>query len=101
MDQFCEDLTNDLERTLNTKNWIDSIVQKTPSSNDYQIIGTVNPSGPNFRVDIVLKAPGGKNLWNNSLGGPMGQRSQLSDRVADQLSETIFLEIMKVKDQYK
>ena len=98
---FCEDLTNDLERTLNTKNWIGSIVQKTPSANDYQIIGTVNPSGPNFRVDIVLKAPGGKTLWNNSLGAPMGQRSQLSDRIADQLSETIFLEIMKVKDQYK
>ena len=101
LDQFCADLTNDLERTLNTKNWIESIVQKTPSDNDYQVIGTVSPSGPNFRVDVVLKAPGGKTLWNNSLGGPLNQRSQLSDRVADQLGEPILIEIMKVKDQYK
>jgi len=40
-------------------------------------------------------------LWNNSLGGPLNQRSQLSDRVAEQLSEPIFIEIMKVKDKYK
>ncbi len=98
---FCEELTNDLERCLNTKNWIKSIVQKTPAEKDYQVIGTVSPSGPNFRVDVVLKAPGGKTLWNNSLGGPLNQRSQLSDRVAEQLSEPIFIEIMKVKDKYK
>jgi hypothetical protein len=97
---FCDELTNDMERYLNKKDWIDSLIQKNPSEDDYQLIGSVSTSGPNFEVDLVLKAPGGKTLWNNNLGGPLSQISQLSDTVADQVSDRIFIEIMKVKDKY-
>jgi hypothetical protein len=31
----------------------------------------------------------------------MGQIAQVSDTVADQISNAVFLEIMKVKDKYK
>ena len=56
---FCQDVTHDLENT-SIKRLIDSFVQKNPSDNDYQLLGTVSVSGPNFTIDVILKAPGGK-----------------------------------------
>ena len=97
---FCDELTNDLESYLGKKDWIVSLVQKNPSDDDYQITGSVSPNGPNFEVDMVLKAPGGKTLWSGSTAGSLRQISQFSDTVADQFSAKIFLEIMKVRDKY-
>ena len=98
---FATDVTNDLQKYLNQKDWIDSLIQQNPSDEDYQLIGTVSPSGPNFEVDIVLKAPGGKTLWHGNTGGPMGQIALVSDTVASQISSAVFLEVTKVKDKYK
>ena len=98
---FCNDLTNDLEKHLDKKDWIGSLIQKNPSEDDYQLIGSVSQSGPNFEVDVVLKAPGGKTLWSGSTGGPLRQMSLVSDTVAHQVSNQVLLEIMKVRDKYK
>ena len=97
---FCDELTNDLESYLGKKDWINSLIQKNPSDDDYQIIGSVSPKGPNFEVSITLKAPGGKTLWSGSTAGALRQIEQFSDTVADQISAKIFLEIMKVRDKY-
>lgn len=98
---FCNDLTNDLEKYLDKKDWIDSLIQRNPSEVDYQLIGSVSQSGPNFEVDVILKAPGGKTLWTGSTGGPFSQMSSVSDTVAEQVSNKVLLEIIKVKDKYK
>ena len=98
---FCDELTNDLESYLGKKDWIDSLIQKNPSDDDYQIIGSVSPNGPNFEVSITLKAPGGKTLWSGSMAGALRQISEFSDTVADQISVKIFLEILKVREKYK
>ena len=98
---FCDELTNDLESYLGKKDWIDSLIQKNPSDDDYQIIGSVSPKGPNFEVSITLKAPGGKTLWSGSMAGALRQISEFSDTVADQISSKIFLEILKVREKYK
>jgi len=98
---FGGDLTNDLAKYLDQKDWIDSLIQQNPSEDDYQLIGSITANGPNFDVDIVLKAPGGKTLWSGNTGGPLSQMALVSDTVADQISNAVFLEIMKVKDKYK
>ena len=98
---FCQDVTHDLEKYLNQKDWIDSTVQKNPSENDYQLLGTVSVSGPNFTIDVILKAPGGKALWSKSFGAALRQINLVSDTVANQISSQIFLEIMKVRDKFK
>ena len=101
MASFGGELTNDLAKYLDQKEWIDSLIQQNPSEDDYQLIGSITANGPNFDVDIVLKAPGGKTLWSGNTGGPMSQIAQVSDTVAAQISNAVFLEIMKVKDKYK
>ena len=101
VNEFCKDVTGDLEKYLNQKDWIDSTVQKNPSENDYHLIGTVSPNQPNFTVDVILKAPGGKTLWSESYGAPLRQISQISDTVASNISDKVFMEIMKVRDKYK
>mgnify|MGYP005653314685 CR=1 FL=1 len=88
------------EKYLNQKDWIDSTVQKNPSDADYQLIGTVSASQPNFAVDVILKAPGGKTLWSESYGASLRQINQLGDTVANTISEKVFMEIMKVRDKY-
>ena len=98
---FCEDVTHDLEKYLNQKDWIDSTVQKNPSENDYQLLGTVSVNGPNFTIEVILKAPGGKALWSKSFGAALRQINLVSDTVANQISSQIFLEIMKVRDKFK
>ena len=99
--EFCKDVTGDLEKYLNQKDWIDSTVQKNPSEDDYQLIGTVSANQPNFTVDVVLKAPGGKTLWSETYGAPLRQIGQISDTVASNISDKVFMEIMKVRDKYK
>ena len=99
--EFCRDVTNDLEKYLNQKDWIDSTVQKNPSENDYQLLGTVSVNGPNFTIEVILKAPGGKALWSKSFGAALRQINLVSDTVANQISSQIFLEIMKVRDKFK
>ena len=98
---FCKDVTENLEKYLNQKDWIDSTVQKNPSDSDYQLIGTVSTNQPNFAVDVILKAPGGKTLWSESYGASLRQINQLGDTVASTISEKVFMEIMKVRDKYK
>ena len=98
---FAEEVTSALAKYLDKKDWIDSIIQKTPSEQDYQIIGSVSESGPNFEVDVVLKAPGGKTLWSGHTGGPTKQIKLVGDTVGDQVSAQVFLEIMKERDKYK
>ncbi|MDC1408698.1 adenylate/guanylate cyclase domain-containing protein [Candidatus Puniceispirillum sp.] len=98
---FGHGLTNDLAKYLDQKDWIDSLIQQNPSEDDYQLIGSITANTPNFDVDIVLKAPGGKTLWSGNTGGPLSQIALVSDTVADQISNAVFLEIMKVKDKYK
>lgn len=98
---FAEEVTSALAKYLDKKDWIDSIIQKNPSEQDYQLIGSVSESGPNFEVDVVLKAPGGKTLWSGHTGGPTKQINLVGDTVGDQVSAQVFLEIMKVRDKYK
>jgi adenylate cyclase len=98
---FAGEVTSELAKYLDKKDWIDSLIQKNPSDEDYQLIGSISKSGPNFEVDVVLKAPGGKTLWSGHTGGPMSQIALVSDTVGDQVSGQVFLEIMKVKDKYK
>ena len=89
-----------IEKYLNKKDWIDSTVQKNPSDADYQLIGNVSTNQPNFAVDVILKAPGGKTLWSESYGASLRQINQLGDTVANTISEKVFMEIMKVRDKY-
>ena len=96
---FCQDVTH--QKIPQSKDWIDSTVQKNPSENDYQLIGTVSVSGPNFTIDVILKAPGGNALWSKSFGAALRQINLVSDTVANQISSQIFLEIMKVRDKFK
>ena len=98
---FADEVTSALAKYLDKKDWIDSLIQKNPSEDDYQLIGSTSQSGPNFEVDIILKAPGGKTLWSGHTGGPMSQIALVSDTVGDQISAQVFLEIMKVRDKYK
>ena len=56
---------------MDGKEWIDSIIQKTPSEDDFQLSGTVSVTGANFEVNVVLKAPGGKTLWSGHTGATM------------------------------
>ena len=86
---------------MDKKEWIDSLIQKNPSEDDYQLIGTTSKSGPNFEINVILKAPGGKTLWSGHTGASMSQVSLVSDTVGDQISAQVFLEIMKVRDKYK
>ncbi len=72
---FCKEVTDNLEKYLNQKDWIDSTVQKNPSDADYQLIGTVSTNQPNFAVDVILKAPGGKTLWSESYGASFRRHS--------------------------
>jgi len=97
---FCRDVTDHLEKYLNEKDWIDSTVQKTPSDADYQLIGAVSNTNVNFSVDVLLKAPGGKTLWSESYGASVNKINMLSDTVASNVSEKVFMEIMKVKGKY-
>ena len=97
---FCKEVTDNLEKYLNQKDWIDSTVQKNPSDADYQLIGNVSTNQPNFAVDVILKAPGGKTLWSESYGASLRQINQLGDTVANTISEKVFMEIMKVRDKY-
>jgi hypothetical protein len=98
---FAEELTTDLAKYLDQKDWIDSLIQQNPSEDDYQLVGNVTSNGPNFDVDVVLKAPGGKTLWSGNTGGPLSQIALVSDTVADQISNATLLEILKVRDKYK
>ena len=86
---------------MDRKEWIDSIIQKTPSDDDYQLSGTVSVTGPNFEVNVVLKAPGGKTLWSGHTGATMRSISIVADQLGEQISNQVFLEIMKVRDKYK
>ena len=101
LENFCQEVTKDLEKYLDKKDWIHSTVQKNPSDNDYQLVGTVSVNGPNFTIEVILKAPGGKTLWSKTFGGSLRQINLVSDTVANQISSQIFLEIMKVRDKYK
>lgn len=98
---LAEQITTSLGKYLDQKDWIDSLIQKTPSEDDYQLLSSVSKVGPNFEVNLVLKAPGGKTLWDGHTGGPLSQANILGDTVGEQISRQVFLEIAKVRDKYK
>ena len=98
---FADEVTSALAKYLDKKDWIDSLIQKNPSEEDYQLIGNTSKSGPNFEINVILKAPGGKTLWSGHTGASMSQVALVSDTVGDQISAQVFLEIMKVRDKYK
>ena len=98
---FSSEVTNELAKYLGKKDWLHSLIQKNPSEDDYQLLGNISKSGPNFIIDVVLKAPGGKTLWAEGTKGPLAKTKVLSDTVAYQISNLIFIEIMKVKNKYK
>ena len=98
---FADEVTSALAKYLDKKDWIDSLIQKNPREQDYQLLGSTSKSGPNFEINVTLKAPGGKTLWSGHTGASMSQVSLVSDTVGDQISAQIFLEIMKVRDKYK
>jgi hypothetical protein len=56
--------------------------------------------GPNFKINVTLKAPGGKNLWSEHTGATMKSISFSADQLGEQISNQLFLEIMKVRDKY-
>ena len=99
--KLAEQITTSLGKYLDQKDWIDSLIQKTPSENDYQLLSSLSKVGSNFEVNLVLKAPGGKTLWDGHTGGPLSQASILGDTAGEQISRQVFLEIVKVKDRYK
>jgi len=98
---FADEVTSALAKYLDKKDWIDSLIQKNPSEEDYQLIGNTSVSGSNFEISVILKAPGGKTLWSGHTGASMSQVALVSDTVGDQISAQVFLEIMKVRDKYK
>ena len=98
---FADEVTSALAKYLDKKDWIDSLIQKNPSEEDYQLIANTSKSGPNFEITVTLKAPGGKTLWSGHTGASMSQVALVSDTVGDQISAQVFLEIMKVRDKYK
>lgn len=98
---FSSQLTEVLSKYMDGKEWIDSIIQKTPSEDDFQLSGTVSVTGANFEVNVVLKAPGGKTLWSGHTGATMRSISIAADQLGEQISNQVFLEIMKVRDKYK
>ena len=101
LSKLAEQITTSLGKYLDQKDWIDSLIQKTPSENDYQLLSSLSKVGSNFEVNLVLKAPGGKTLWDGHTGGPLSQASILGDTAGEQISRQVFLEIVKVKDRYK
>ena len=101
LSKLAEQITTSLGKYLDQKDWIDSLIQKTPSENDYQLLSSLSKVGSNFEVILVLKAPGGKTLWDGHTGGPLSQASILGDTAGEQISRQVFLEIVKVKDRYK
>ena len=101
LSNLAEQITTSLGKYLDQKDWIDSLIQKTPSENDYQLLSSLSKVGSNFEVNLVLKAPGGKTLWDGHTGGPLSQASILGDTAGEQISRQVFLEIVKVKDRYK
>lgn len=98
---FAQTLTDDLAKHLDTKDWLDSMIQKHPNEDDFQLSGSVVPDAGRFVVSAILKAPGGKNLWSDKMAGNLKQISQLSDAVGDKISSQVLMEIMKVRTKYK
>ena len=101
LSKLADQITTSLGKYLDQKDWIDSLIQKTPSENDYQLLSSLSKVGSNFEVNLVLKAPGGKTLWDGHTGGSLSQASTLGDTAGEQISQQVFLEIVKVKDRYK
>lgn len=101
LSNLAEQITTSLGKYLDQKDWIDSLIQKTPGESDYQLLSSLSKVGSNFEVNLVLKAPGGKTLWDGHTGGPLSQASILGDSAGEQISRQVFLEIVKVKDRYK
>jgi outer membrane protein assembly factor BamB len=99
-DNYARQLIENLAIDLNSKNWIDSIVQQNPTNEDYVVSGKIAVEGSSAVTLISLNAPGGKNLWSFKVGGNMGNISALASQTSSQMASQIFLEIMKVRGKY-
>lgn len=99
-DDFARQLVESLAVDLNSKNWIDSIVQQNPANEDYVVSGKIGIEGSKAVTLINLNAPGGKNLWSFKVAGNMGNISALASQTSSQMTRQIFLEIMKVRGKY-
>jgi len=93
-------LAKDLEKEMNTKEWLDAIVQKSPSAEDFQLIGSIEQQRGRASISVTLFAPGGKNLWAGDFAGSLSQVNSMSTALANQIANQLFIEIMKVRNKY-
>ena len=89
LSDFAAESTNSLFKYLNQKDWIDALVQKDPSEEDYQLLSSITQNRTNFEIDVILRAPGGKTLHRGNVLS-VSQLSFLADSVGQQLSNQIF-----------
>ena len=93
-------LLESLQRELNTKDWLDCIIQKNPGPDDFQMVGVIEESQGRAAINVTIYAPGHKNLWSGDFAGKLSQASILGPALAQQVANQAFIEIMKVKDRY-
>lgn len=98
---FSGSLAADLERELSSKAWLDSIIQRNPANDDFKLIGSVEEVRGRVVITATLFAPGGTSLWSGEFAGNANQINSISTSLAQQISNQLFIEIMKVRNKYK
>ena len=98
--EFTDELIENLAVDLNTKNWIDSIIQKHPAKEDFKVTGSVSIDGGRIVVGFNLTAPDGKSLWSTKLAGNPNNKSALAREISAQVSYQTFVQIMRVRGKY-
>lgn len=99
--EFSESLSADLEKEMSKKAWLDAIIQKNPADEDFKLVGSVEEVRGRMIIAATLFAPGGTNLWAGEFAGNANQINSISSSLAEQISNQLFLEIMKVRSKYK
>ena len=74
---FADEVTSALAKYLDKKDWIDSLIQKNPSEDDYQLIGSTSKSGPNFEINVILKANTCSPPWKDGKSAPPWPKNSL------------------------
>ena len=82
-------LLESLQRELNTKDWLDCIIQKNPGPDDFQMVGVIEESQGRATINVTIYAPGHKNLWSGDFAGKLSQASILGPALAQQVAEYI------------
>jgi len=99
--ELADNLTEDMARLMNAKQWLNSLVQSSPGDSMFQLHGAVKGEGSRVRIEVLLKAPGGKTLWTGRFAGNSNQISLWKDSVGEQIAQQLFIEIMKVRSRYE